>query len=153
MENKFNLAISLLSLSEYSKAEKYLENIYEQFPDNKLNILALAECNIMQRKWNKAIKLYKTIIKLFPDSESYIHYLERAEDVVAREKYVRAKELFNTATIELKQKNDKKALNILLEATPKGIELEEVVAEIKKIPGVKNLWTVEQMNKGFILGK
>ena len=116
VENKFNLAISLLSLSEYSKAEKYLENIYEQFPDNKLNILALAECNIMQRKWNKAIKLYKTIIKLFPDSESYIHYLERAEDVVAREKYVRAKELFNTATIELKQKNDEKALNILLEA-------------------------------------
>jgi len=39
------------------------------------------------------------------------------------------------------------ATNILLEATPKGIKLEEVVAEIKKVPGVKGLhdvhiWTI-----------
>ncbi len=36
--------------------------------------------------------------------------------MVAREKYVKAKELFSEAAIELKLKNDQKALNILLQA-------------------------------------
>jgi len=116
VENRFNLALSLLSLSEYSKAEKYLKNIYDEYPENELNLLALAECNIMQKKWDEAIKFYRLIVKLFPDKKSFKHYLKIAEDVVAREKYVKAKELFTKATIELKQKKDKNALNILLEA-------------------------------------
>jgi len=116
VENKFNFAISLLSLSEYSKAEVYLKNIYDEFPENELNLLALAECHIMQRKWDEAIKFYKIIVKLFPDRKNYEHYLKIAEDVVAREKYIKAKELFKKATKELKQKNDEKALNILLQA-------------------------------------
>jgi len=116
VENKFNFAISLLSLSEYSKAEIYLKNIYDEFPENELNLLALAECHIMQRKWDEAIKFYKIIVKLFPDRKNYEHYLKIAEDVVAREKYIKAKELFKKATKELKQKNDEKALNILLQA-------------------------------------
>ena len=116
VENKFNLALSLLSLSEYSKAEKYLNNIYDEFPENELNLLALAECYILQKKWEEAIKFYKQIVKLFPSQKNYEHYLKIAEDEVAREKYIKAKELFKEATKELKQKNDKKALNILLQA-------------------------------------
>ncbi len=116
VENKFNLAISFLSLSEYSKAEKYLIDIYNEFPENELNLLALAECNIMQKKWDDAIEFYKLIVKLFPGKKNYEHYLNIAEDAVAREKYIKAKELFKKATKELKQKNDEKALNILLQA-------------------------------------
>ncbi|MDP8200762.1 MAG: tetratricopeptide repeat protein [Candidatus Tenebribacter burtonii] len=116
VENRFNLALSLLSLSEYSKAKKYLENIYDEFPENELNLLALAECHIMQKMWDEAIMFYKLIVKLFPGKKNYKHYLDIAKDVVAREKYVKAKELFKKATIELKQKNDENALNILLEA-------------------------------------
>ena len=116
VENKFNLALSLLSLSEYSKAEKYFKNIYDEYPENELNLLALAECNIMLRKWDEAIKFYKLTVELFPDKKSFKHYLNIAEDVVAREKYVKAKELFKAATIELKQKNDENALNILIQA-------------------------------------
>ena len=116
VENKFNIALSLLSLSEYSKAEKYLNNIYDKFPENELNLLALAECYILQKKWEEAIKFYKQIVKLFPGKKNYEHYLKIAEDEVAREKYIKAKELFKEATKELKQKNDKKALNILLQA-------------------------------------
>jgi len=116
VENKFNLALSFLSLSEYSKAEKYLIDIYNEFPENELNLLALAECNIMQKKWDDAIEFYKLIVKLFPGKKNYEHYLNIAEDAVAREKYIKAKELFKKATKELKQKNDEKALNILLQA-------------------------------------
>ena len=116
VENKFNLAISLLSLSEYSKAENYLIDIYNEYPENELNLLALAECNIMQQKWDEAIRFYKMTVKLFPGKKTFNNYLKIAEDVVAREKYVKAKELFRIATIELKQKNDKNALSILLEA-------------------------------------
>ena len=116
VENKFNLALSLLSLSDYSKAEKYLKNIYDEYPENELNLLALAECNIMLRKWDEAIKFYKLTVELFPGNRSYKHYLKIAEDVIAREKYVKAKELFRAATIELKQKNDENALNILIQA-------------------------------------
>lgn len=116
VENKFNLALSLLSLTQYSKAEKYLNNIYDEFPENELNLLALAECNIMQRKWDEAIKFYKIIVKSFPGRKKYEHYLKTAEDVVAREKYIKAKELFKKATKELKQKNNEKALNLLLQA-------------------------------------
>ena len=116
VENKFNLALSLLSLSEYSKAEKYLKNIYNEYPQNELNLLALAECCIMQKKWDNAIMFYKQIAKSFPNRKNYEHYLKIAEDVVAREKYIKAKELFKEATKELKQKNDEKALNLLLQA-------------------------------------
>ena len=98
VENKFNLALSLLSLSEYSKAEKYLINIYNEFPENELNLLAMAECNIMQKKWDDAIKFYKLIVKLFPGKKNYEHYLDIAEDAVAREKYIKAKKLFKEAT-------------------------------------------------------
>ncbi len=116
VENQFNLAVSLLSLSEYSKAEKYLKLIFDKYPENELNLLSLAECYIMQKKWKEAIEFYQIAVQLSPDKKSYHVYLKIAEDVVAREKYVKAKELFIEATVELKLKNDQKALNILLQA-------------------------------------
>lgn len=116
VENRFNLAITLLSLSEYSKAEKYLTDIFDEFPENEINLLALAECYIMQRKWDVATASYENLYKLNPENKSYKQHLQIAKDVVAREKYVKAKELFAKATIELSKKNDKNALEILLEA-------------------------------------
>ncbi|MDP8268972.1 MAG: tetratricopeptide repeat protein [Candidatus Tenebribacter davisii] len=117
VENRFNLAVSQLSIAKYTEAETYLESIYNEYPENELNLLALAECSIMQRNWEKAIKFYQLTTNLFPNKKSYQNYLNIANDVVAREKYVKAKELFREATYELKLKHDEKALNILLQAT------------------------------------
>jgi len=116
VENQFNIAVSLLSLSEYSKAEIYLKLIFDNYPENELNLLSLAECYIMQKKWGDAIEFYQKAVHLSPDKKSYQVYLEIAQDVVAREKYVKAKELFSEASLELKLKNDQKALDILLHA-------------------------------------
>lgn len=116
VENRFNLAITILSLSQYAEAEKYLADIYKTFPENKLNLLALAECVLMQRRWEEANSYYKELVALDPQNIAHMHYLKIAEDVVAREKYVKAKELFAKATIQLKRKNDRKALEILLQA-------------------------------------
>jgi len=115
-DNIFNLALSLLSLSKYSEAEKYFKKIYQDFPDNEINILSLAECLIMQRKWDEAIDHYRILVEKKPQSEPLKAYLAQAEDVVAREKYVKSKELFYKAQIEIRKKNDTKALEYLLEA-------------------------------------
>ncbi len=115
-DNIFNLALSLLSLSKYSEAEKYFKKIFQNFPDNEINILSLAECLIMQRKWDEAIDHYRILVEKKPHSDPLKIYLTQAEDVVAREKYVKSKELFSQAQIELRKKNDAKALAYLLEA-------------------------------------
>ena len=81
-----------------------------------MNTLALAECLITQKKWNEAIKFYEKVVTINPLSETYKRYLKISKDVIAREKYVKSRELFNAATIELQQKNDEQALKILLEA-------------------------------------
>jgi len=116
VENRFNLAITFLSLSQYAEAEKYLIDIYEAFPENALNLLALAESVLMQRRWDEAVLYYKELVALDPKNKAHLQYLKIAEDVVAREKYVKAKELFAKATVQLKRKNDKEALEILLQA-------------------------------------
>ncbi len=115
-ENVFNLSVTLMSLGNYAEAEKFLSKIKEQYPENTLNTLSLAECMIMQKKWDKAIQLYQKILKKDPDNPSFKKYLKIAQDPVFREKYVKSKELFNKATLALKQKNDEKALKHLLDA-------------------------------------
>ena len=114
--NIYNLALSLMALTKYSESEKYLKKIDKDYPGNELNTLALAECLIMQKKWNEAIEFYEKVVNLNPLSNAYKKYLNIAKDIVAREKYVKSRELFNAATIELQQKNDEQALKILLEA-------------------------------------
>ncbi|MCF7858286.1 MAG: tetratricopeptide repeat protein [Candidatus Cloacimonetes bacterium] len=117
VENRFNLGITLLSLNKYSQAEKILKEIYDIYPENELNLLGLSECVIMQKKWDEAIEFYQKTTELFPRNKAYQKYLLIAKDAVAREKYVKAQELFKQATKALKQKNDKQALNILLQAS------------------------------------
>jgi tetratricopeptide (TPR) repeat protein len=114
--NIYNLALSLMALTKYSEAEEYLKKIYQDYPGNELNTLALAECMIMQKNWNEAIEFFEKVVNLNPLSNAYKKYLNIAKDIVAREKYVKSRELFNAATIKLQQKNDEQALKILLEA-------------------------------------
>ncbi len=115
-ENLFNLALVLMALNKYPEAEEYLQKVYEKLPSNEMNLLTLAECSMMQQKWEQADKLYQELIAANPRNESYQNYLIISKDIVAREKYVKSKELFNAAALELKMKNDEKALKILLEA-------------------------------------
>ncbi|MDO9578268.1 MAG: tetratricopeptide repeat protein [Candidatus Cloacimonadales bacterium] len=115
-ENLFNLALALMSLHKYPEAEEYLQKVYEKLPSNEMNLLTLAECSMMQQKWEQAIKLYEELSAYNPRNESYQNYLNLSQDIVAREKYVKSKQLFNAAARELTKKNDEKALKILLEA-------------------------------------
>ncbi|MBC8414891.1 MAG: tetratricopeptide repeat protein [Candidatus Cloacimonetes bacterium] len=115
-ENLFNLALSFMGLVRYSEAEGYLRKIKENFPDHELNTLTLAECLIMQKKWDEAIKFYEKASQINPCSEAYKKYVAIAKDVVAREKYVKSKEFFQEAIEELRCKNDEKALKIMQEA-------------------------------------
>jgi len=70
-ENKFNLALSLMSLNQYSEAEKYFRIVYEKFSDNEINSLAFAECLLMQKKWKDSVKIYTELVKKNPDSKVY----------------------------------------------------------------------------------
>jgi tetratricopeptide (TPR) repeat protein len=115
-ENIFNLALALLAQNRYAEAEKYLLKIQKESPSNEMNLLTLAECKMMQQKWQEVISLYETLSKDNPRNEAYQKYLDLSRDIVHREKYVKSKELFGAASLELQNKNDQKALNILLEA-------------------------------------
>ena len=115
-ENIYNLALSLMAQTKYLQAEKYLRKIFENYPENEMNLLTLAECVIMQKKWNEAIELYRSLADFDPENKTYQKYKTIAEDVVIREKYVKSKYLLNFSILELKRKNDKKAMELLLEA-------------------------------------
>ena len=115
-ENIYNLALSLMAQTKYLQAEKYLRKIFEDYPENEINLLTLAECVIMQKKWNEAIELYRLLSDSDPKNKAYQKYKIIAEDIVIREKYVKSKCLLNMSILELKRKNDRKALEILLEA-------------------------------------
>ncbi len=115
-ENIYNLALSLMAQTKYLQAEKYLRKIFKNYPENEINLLTLAECVIMQQKWNEAIELYRLLADSDPKNKAYQKYKNIAEDVVIREKYVKSKCLLYSSILELKRKNDKKALEMLLEA-------------------------------------
>ncbi|MCD4818446.1 MAG: tetratricopeptide repeat protein [Candidatus Cloacimonetes bacterium] len=115
-ENIFNLAISLLSLNRFSEAESYFQKIYENYPENELNMLSYADCLMLQRKWQEAIPIFRSLSENNPKNKKYQFYEQISEDVIQREKYVRSRELFNSAREELNKKHDEKALKILLEA-------------------------------------
>lgn len=115
-ENKFNLGLALMSSHQYEKAAKFLEKVYEEFPENMLNILSLAECYLLLGNWNEAIDLYQRLLQQQPDNKTFKKYLEIAEDAVAREKYVKSKKLLNSAVLDLDDNKDKSALKKLLEA-------------------------------------
>ena len=132
-ENKFNLALSLMSLNQYSEAEKYFRIVYEKFPDNEINSLAFAECLLMQKKWKDSVKIYTELVKKNPDSKVYKKYLKRAKDVIVREKYVKSKELFESAQNELQKKNNAQALKMLKEAVEFDSENPNIMNNIGSI--------------------
>ncbi|HCX72611.1 MAG TPA: hypothetical protein DHM37_02740 [Candidatus Cloacimonas sp.] len=116
VEDKFNLGLALMSSQKYEEAAKFLEKVYQEYPENMLNILSLAECYLMLGKWQQAPLLYKELLQQQPQNKTFQKYLKISEDVVAREKYVKSKQLLNSAVVDLEKKNDKIALNKLLEA-------------------------------------
>ncbi len=111
--NLFNVSVTLMTLGKYPEAEKYLLKIHEKYPENELNTLSLAECKMMQKKWNEAIPLYE---KIAAKNSKLEKYLNVAKDSIARKKYVKSKQLFNRATLALKNKNCEKAIQFLIEA-------------------------------------
>ena len=115
-ENIFNFALSLMSLFKYKEAEVYLRKVYEKFPENEINSLALAECLLMQKKWKETEKIYQTLLEKNPDSTTYKKYQLLIQDVTLREKHVLAKESFNRAFNEINNKNLDQALVSLKKA-------------------------------------
>jgi len=112
----FNLALSLMGLSRFAEAEKYLTKLQVDFPKNELNTLTLAECMMMQNKWDQAKLLYSNLKLINAREDKYDEYLKIVDDPVIRDKYVIAKKHLRKATIELQKKNDDTALELLLEA-------------------------------------
>lgn len=115
-ENQFNLALVLLSLDNYEEAESILRSIYEHNPQYSFNTFTLAECLMMQRKWDEAIPLFRKLLREEPLNKLYNRYLDLATDVIAREKYVRAQELMKKANSLIDRKKISEALELLLEA-------------------------------------
>lgn len=115
-EIEFNLALSLMALSRFTEAEKHLFRLQKEHPKNELNTLTLAECVMMQQKWQDACLLFENLKKINPNAVKYGEYLKIAADPVEREKYVTAKKLLREATLQLQKKNDDQALKLLLEA-------------------------------------
>ena len=109
--NSFS-AVTLMGLYRYREAENYLRKVHSKYPEHDINSLSLAECLLMQRKWDEATNLFQEISSRNP--ENMKEYLNIVKDVVLREKFVKSREYFAEATIELKNKNDLKALELLL---------------------------------------
>ena len=86
-ENLFNLGLSLMGMFNYSDAEKYLQKVYDKFPENDINSLSLSECLLMQRRWDEAIVILNEIQKRNPKFTGV--YSQIARDVVLREKFIR----------------------------------------------------------------
>ncbi|MFO7897233.1 MAG: tetratricopeptide repeat protein [Candidatus Cloacimonadales bacterium] len=115
-DNLFYLGLSLMSLARFEEARKYFADIQEKNPENELNLLSLAECNMMLRDWLAAERNYQQLTQQFPNNQPYQEYLQRSQDVVYREKYVISRELFAQAERALFAKDKAKALAYLLEA-------------------------------------
>ena len=115
-DNLFNLGLSLMALEKYEAALEYFHKVYENYPENELNNLSMAQCYMMLHEWDKATEFYKIVSDNNPNNRAFKKYLELSEDVVVREKYVNAKKLLGKAKRELENKNDDKALKYLHEA-------------------------------------
>jgi tetratricopeptide (TPR) repeat protein len=140
-QNLFYLALTLMAQGDYREAEKYFSKVYDKFPDNELNALSFAECLLMRKKWDKAIEIYRRLVSANPQKPAYSDFLKRAEDVVERERYVKAKWLFREAETVIEEKNHKKALELLEEAfrlNPKDANIANNIGSIyfsqKKFP-------------------
>lgn len=91
--DRFNIALALLNLNRYSEAERYLEKLYHEYPDNEINALSYGDTLMMQNKWDIAEKVFVQLVKKKPEKASYKQYLAKSRDVVEREKYVTSRKL------------------------------------------------------------
>ena len=115
-ENRFNLALSYMALYQYDLAEQHLLQVKETHPDNEINLLALIEAFLMQRKWSRLEDLITKSRDSFSGSSSFNKYAALALDPVEREKYVTAKEKYNSGMQEIDRGNKAEALNLLRSA-------------------------------------
>lgn len=125
-ENRFNLALVLLSRLKLKEAEEYLQHTARDYPENELNRLALFEALILQEKWQSAIKEIELLCTAHPENQQFRVLSETAHDEVKREKYRQVKLLSHQAAELAASKQHKEALSKLLEALeymPENLEL------------------------------
>ncbi len=115
-ENRFNLALVLLSRQKLTEAESYLQAIAVEYPENEINRLALFESLILQEKWQSAIEQVDFLCRHHPANKQYCKLQEIAVDVVEREKYRNVKLLSYEAYELLRQKKFNAALEKYIEA-------------------------------------
>jgi len=115
-ENRFNFALALMAVNQYSDAEQYLNKIYNEYPENELNGLALIECLLLQRKWRESENIVDYYKEKLPSSKAVYNYARIINDPVEREKYVSAKEYLNSAFSALDEDELDEALELFLKA-------------------------------------
>ena len=115
-DNLFNVGLALLSMSRFSDAENYLEQVFESLPDNEVCGLSLGECYLRQKKWKKAEEVYSKLNEALPRNQSIKEYLELSREVIFREKYVKARDLMDEGLALLNSRKIDEALTILEEA-------------------------------------
>jgi tetratricopeptide (TPR) repeat protein len=110
IENRFNLALTLLSRMQLAEAEKLFVQIAGEYPENEINLLVLFETYILQEKWQSARQQIAKLHEKFPESRQFRDLHEMAGDVTRREKYRQVKLLSHAATELARQKNFTEAL-------------------------------------------
>lgn len=101
---------------QYQKAESLFKKLHLLYPEQEINSLTLAECYMMQKIWPEAINLYSELHRRNPRSKLYEFLLNRAQDVVEREKYVMGKHLLNNSLQKISSGISREALDLLLQA-------------------------------------
>lgn len=113
-ENMFNLALAYMALFRYREAEELLLKIQQIYPENEINLLALIEALLLQRKWTRLEEFISQNKETFSGSTSFSKYAALSLDPVEREKYVTAKEKYNLGFQEIEQGDRTAALQHLL---------------------------------------
>jgi tetratricopeptide (TPR) repeat protein len=129
-ENMFNLALCNMALSKYNDAEVYLRKIQINHAENELNILALLESLLMQRKWSELENTVNDLKKSFSGNVTFMRYSALITDPVEREKYVSAKEDIHEGFQELDKGNKTTALQKFLRAADHLKENPELLQNI-----------------------
>lgn len=112
----YQLGLCAMAQFQYQKAESLFKKLHQLYPEQEINSLTLAECYMMQKIWPEAIKLYQELTRQNPRSKLYEFLLNRAQDVVEREKYVMGKHLLNNSQQILSSGSSREALDLLLQA-------------------------------------
>jgi len=92
--NQFNMALVLIAMARHKEAVAFLERTLEKYPDNELVLTTLGEAYSVLRDWDKALECFMHLTSDHPNNALYQKMLKRSQDVSAREKYARSRELF-----------------------------------------------------------